>query len=174
MRNKFQLLFLIFAFVFISCVKDGDSTLFEIINYVEVGDSVPTFTISDDKGNLFNSSDFTGKRSLLILFATSCPHCRDVLPGIEEKVWPAIQNNPDYSLVTISRGETAQEVNTYWSDNKYTMPAYLDAGRKVFSLFANSTIPRLYIINEEGVIEWMAIEKLDISPEELISKIKTK
>lgn len=174
MVKSSHLLFLSFVFILVSCVKDGDSIPYEVINYVEVGDSVPEFTVSDEKGNTFNSSDFVGKRSLLILFASTCPDCQEVLPIIDRDVWAQIKDDSDYQLITISRDESAQTVNKYWSKNNYTMPAYLDPGRNVFSLFANSTIPRLYIINEEGVIEWMAIEELNISSEELINKIKVK
>jgi peroxiredoxin len=171
MNKYFSLVFLVFISAFMSCVKEGDNIPDEVINYVGVGDAVPEFTVSDDKGGTFSSSGFVGKRSLLLLFVSSCSDCQKVLPIINKEVWPWIKDNPGYQLITISRDEPAQEVASHWSDNKYTMPAYLDPGRKVFSLFANQTVPRLYIINEEGIIEWMAIEKLEISSGELINKM---
>jgi peroxiredoxin len=166
------LLFLAIIAPFVSCIKEGDTIPDEVINYVEVGDAVPWFTVSDDKGGTFSSSDFAGKRSLLLLFVSSCGDCRKVLPILNNEVLPWIKDNPDYQLITISRDEPAQEVAGHWMENTYTMPVYLDLGRKVFSLFANRTIPRLYIINKEGIIEWMAVEKLGISSEELIDILK--
>jgi peroxiredoxin len=157
---------------FVSCIKEGDDIPDEVINYVGVGDVVPAFTVSDDKGGTFSSSAFVGKRSLLLLFVSSCGDCRKVLPVINNEVWLWMKDSPGYQLITIARDEPAQEVAGHWLDNKYTMPAFLDPGRKVFSLFANQTIPRLYIINEEGIIEWMAVEKLEISSGELIDKVK--
>jgi peroxiredoxin len=172
MNKYILLLFSVIVAAFVSCIKEGDDIPDEIINYVEVGDVVPAFTVADDKGGTFSSSGFAGKRSLLVLFVSSCGDCQKVLPVINNEVWPWVKDNPGYQLITISRDEPAQEVAKHWSDNNYTMPAYLDPGREVFSLFANRTIPRLYIINEEGVIEWMAVEKLDISSAELIDKVK--
>jgi peroxiredoxin len=172
MDKYISLLFLAFVSMFLSCIKEGDDIPDEVINYVEVGDAVPGFTVEDDKGGTFSSSGFAGKRSLLLLFVSSCGDCRKVLPVINNEVLPWIKENPGYQLITISRDEPAQEVAGHWSGNNYTMPVYLDPGRKVFSLFANRTIPRLYIINKEGIIEWMAIEKLEISSGELIDMLK--
>jgi peroxiredoxin len=166
------LLFLVILALFVSCIKEGDDIPGEVINYVGVGDVVPVFTVEDDKGGMFSSSGFAGKRSLLLLFVSSCGDCQKVLPILNNEVWPWVKENPGYQLITISRDEPAQEVAGHWSDNHYTMPAYLDPGRKVFSLFANQTIPRLYIINKEGIIEWMAVEKLEISSGELIDMLE--
>jgi peroxiredoxin len=154
-------------------VKDGDNIPYEVINYVEVDDPIPDFTVSDGEGHSFHSSEFKGKRSLLILYNTECPDCGKVLPNIDAIVWPAIKDNPGYSLITVSREEKAETVKAYWAKNRFTMPTYLDPHRNVFSLFANNTIPRLYIINDEGVVEWMAIGKLNISYEKLIAMIQS-
>jgi hypothetical protein len=40
------------------------------------------------------------------------------------------------------------------------MGYYTDADRSVFNKFANSTIPRIYMIDADGVIRWMAVEEL--------------
>lgn len=169
--KRFTTLFAAFILL-TSCIKDGSETPNEVINHVDVGDAVPGFTVSDSEGNTFNSDAFTGKRSLLVLFETTCGDCRKVLPLINDDVWGAIKDNQDYRLVTISRGEEAAVVDAYWKDNNYTMPKYLDPGRAVFNKFANSTIPRIYIINEKGIIEWKTIEKLEISTTELIKLLK--
>jgi peroxiredoxin len=172
MDKRFGLWFLMLMSVFVSCIKEGDDISDEMINYVEVGDAVPGFTVFDDKGGTFSSFGFAGKRSLLLLFVSSCGDCRKVLPVLNNEILPWIKDNPGYQLITISRDEPAQEVASHWTENMYTMPVYLDPDRKVFSLFANRTIPRLYIINEEGIVEWMAIEKLEISSEELVNILK--
>jgi peroxiredoxin len=171
MNKRFSLLFLAFISTCLSCLKDEGHIPYKVINYVEAGDPVPSFTASGDKGDTFHSSGFAGKRSLLVLFVSSCGDCQKVLPVLNREIWPQIKDDAHCQLIMISRDEPAQEVAKYWLDNKYTMPFYLDPGRKVFSLFANSAVPRLYLINEEGIIEWMTVEKLDISSEELIYRM---
>ena len=52
------------------------------------------------------------------------------------------------------------------------MPFYLDPDEKVFSLFANSTIPRVYLVNRDNIVTWMAVEQMNLSTEQLIQKIE--
>ena len=142
-----------------SCIKDDEN---ETINYINVNSQIPTFAVEDTAGNTFSSKQFIGKQSLLVFFGTYCPDCKQVLPVIEE-VWKELKDDPRFLLVTISRKET---------ENQFTMPFYLDTRGEVFSLFANNTIPRIYIINPDNEVVWMAVESLDISAKELIQKIK--
>ena len=154
------------TFLLFSCIKDDES---ETINYINVNSQIPTFAVEDTAGNTFSSKQFIGKQSLLVFFGTYCPDCKQVLPVIEE-VWKELKDDP--RLVTISRKETAEVVSNYWKENQFTMPFYLDTRGEVFSLFANNTIPRIYIINPDNEVVWMAVESLDISAKELIQKIK--
>lgn len=88
------------------------------------------------------------------------------LPGKE------LKDDPKFLLVTISREESAETVTRYWKDNRFTMPFYLDPKRSAFELFANNTIPRIYIIGPDTKVVWMSVESLDLSAKELIQKIK--
>lgn len=152
-----------------SCINEKDDDG-EVINYVNVGDDVPEFRVSDGNGGYFESEQFIGKKSLLVFFHTGCPDCKRELPLVEE----AFRELPaeEYLIVTVAREQAVASVNDYWSKNNFTMPKYFDLDKSVFSLFANSTIPRLYTINEQGKVTWMAIEKLDMNAELLIEKIK--
>ncbi len=173
MKNKGYFFLIIFLFfTFFSCVKDGNSDPTEIINYVVEGDPVPSFTVTNGQGEIFSSTELVGKRSLLVFFNTDCRDCKTVLPSINNDVWKELKDSPEFLVVTIARGENANTVESYWEVNQYTMPTFQDLDRSVFLKFANNTVPRLYIINEDGFIEWMAIEKLNISTEELIGLIK--
>ncbi len=174
MRTKYGI-YLFFTFIiFQSCIKDGSEDIPQVINYVEVNDEVPSFSITDEKGNTFNSTDFEGKRSLLIFFETTCSDCRTVLPIINNDIWEKIKTDPDFLLIAVSRGENQQIVNKYWENNNFSMPKYIDTERKVFSLFANNTIPRIYMIDENKIIRWMAIENLDNEPEDIIRLLQGK
>lgn len=158
----------IMTLLLFSCIKDDEN---ETINYINVNSQIPTFAVEDTAGNTFSSKQFIGKQSLLVFFGTYCPDCKQVLPVIEE-VWKELKDDPRFLLVTISRKETAEAVSNYWEENQFTMPFYLDTRGEVFSLFANNTIPRIYIINPDNEVVWMAVEFLDISAKELIQKIK--
>ena len=84
-----------------SCFKDGKP-----IDNLKVGDTVPSFSAESvaTGGNSLDSSSFTSKRSLLVLFVTTCSDCRRELPLIEW-VWDEVKYNPAIQVVAISRGE---------------------------------------------------------------------
>ena len=155
-----------------SCIKERVSG-----GDVKVGDIVPAFSAEGMDGNSFNSASFTGKRSLLVLFVTTCSDCQRELPLIEW-IWGEVKDNPQVQVLAISREEERSVVHTYWEledigkgKTKFTIPVYLDPNREIFSKFATSTVPRIYIVNDRSVVEWMAIEDLDISKEELLGKL---
>lgn len=162
------LLYILPLFLF-SCIKDDERET--VINHININDQIPPFTVEDTTGNTFNSKQFLDKQSLLVFFGTYCSDCKKVLPVIEE-VWKELRNDPQFLLVTISREESAETVSQYWNDNQFTMPFYLDPSRTVFKLFANNTIPRIYIIGPDTKVVWMSVESLDLSASELILKMK--
>ncbi len=129
----------------------------EYVNYVEPGDSVPSFTASGPHGTFTSPDGFTGKISVLVLFNTGCPHCDTEMPKIYE-LWKKIVDDPARQVVAIARDQTAEEVAADWPHGE--MKYYTDPERYVFNKFADSYIPRIYIIDSGGVIRWMAVEKL--------------
>ena len=159
----------LFSLLFSSCVKDKDQDG-EIENYIEPGDKLPDFTVKNAAGEELNSKELEGHVTLLVFFMTTCPDCERELPKIED-TWKQLHENTSFRLVTVSRVETVSSVSNYWEKNKFTMPFYLDPERKAFDLFANSTIPRIYLVNRENVVTWMAIEEMELTTEQLIVKI---
>lgn len=169
---RFSFWIVIFALSTLSCVKENDPSE-EVIDYVKVGNSVPDFQVTDGEGNSFDASSFIGKRSLLVLFSTTCKDCQRELPKVEA-VWRELKEDDSCRVITIARQQSKEDTDKYWRDHGFTLLKYLDTDRSVFSLFASSTIPRLYIVNEKGVVEWMETERLTLTVEELLEKIKGK
>lgn len=168
--NKTTLILLLLGlFTISSCIKDNEDN--RVINCVNVGDTVPRFSVSDGKGNTFTSDQFTGKRSLLVFFHTECGDCQRELPLVDS-VCRALSAEEDYLVIAIAREESPEEVETYWQENGFSIPIYIDGDRSVYSLFANMTIPRLYAINEQGQVTWMAIERTDLTAAELTAIIR--
>jgi len=165
------LLFLPLFMVFTGCIKDDDENE-ETINHVKVGDAVPSFTVQDGYGRRFITSDFREKRSILLFFHTGCKDCQRELPIIEA-AWKEIKADPHLQLVAIGRAESKADINKYWDANGLTFSTFLDPDKSVYNLFANNTIPRIYIVDEEGKVVWMAIEKFNLTAEQLLDILKT-
>lgn len=167
---KFIILFtMLCLFTFNGCISDGgDST--EMENYIVVGDEIPYFEINEENGEQFRSNVLIGKKSMIVFFHTECSDCKRELPIIEE-AWRLLKNDQDCMLVAIARGQTANETEVFWKENQLTMPKFHDPQRTVFELFANSYVPRLYILNKKGKVQWMGIEKFNITASELVEKV---
>lgn len=158
----------------VSCVgeKGGDG----VINHVNVGDKVPAFTVDPPEGaewtGFTSPEDFGGRKSLLVLFDPTCGQCKIVLPIIET-VWKELirDNRDEYCLVNISRQRT-EESAELWETKGFEMPYHLDPDRSVFELFANSTVPRIYLIDTDGIVRDMLVEKYDFTAKWLMDELQ--
>lgn len=171
MYRTYRTLFLLILplLAFLSCTNDPEDT--QVLNYVTVNDPVPNFTVSDGRDGTFQTEQLQGKRSLIFFFYTLCGDCQRELPKIET-VWQELKDDPNYCIVPIAREQGLKETDDYWTKNGYTMPKYLDPNRAVYSRFANMQVPRLYLVDSKGVIQWMEIERITLTPQEIINKLK--
>lgn len=122
------------------------------IEYVKVGESAPTFQFMKSPTTTEKSINLKGKVILVNLFATWCPPCRKELPHIESEIWKAHKNNPNFTMLTFGREHSWEEINKFKEEKGYTFPIYPDPKRDVFSKFAKQSIPRSYLIDQNGTI----------------------
>ncbi len=144
------------ATVTASCIADRTGT--EAEEYLTEGMTVPAFSVPGGGGASFRSpDDFAGRTTLLVFFATWCSDCRTELPAVEA-CRAAVADSPDLAVVAIARGgsgeyaQTAETVASYWRAEGFAMPWYLDQDRRVFDLFAEAGIPRIYVVGPDGTI----------------------
>lgn len=115
------------------------------------GDPLPQFSVIDNRGNIISTSDFRDKTGVIIFFNTGCKDCRAEFPVIQQ-VWEKYQGNPEVVLIAIAREEGEEEISAYWKENNLTIPWSAQENRDVYSLFAPSVIPRIYISDSKCVI----------------------
>ncbi len=85
-----------------------------------------------------------------------------ILGGITPALYPAA----DEQFILISRGEAAQTVADYWTSTSAgpakpsfePMPYYLDPDGSAFGKFADSYVPRIYLVGADGKVKHMEIE----------------
>ncbi|MDR2414009.1 MAG: TlpA family protein disulfide reductase [Odoribacteraceae bacterium] len=154
----------------LSCVKSNEGDAYEKSSRVKVGDEIPEFTASDGTTTL-SKSDLAGKKTLLVLFASTCGDCREALPVIEA-AWTLLKDHPGAVVAAISRGETAGVVREYWEEARFTMPYYLDEDRAIFNKFASAYTPRVYLIDARQRVIEMYVESLPFTGEELSKKVE--
>lgn len=144
-----------------SSVVDDD----EAMERVQVGDRVPSFTVSivsmldyGRQAGLFSTEELTGE-TVIVLFNTACEDCRRELPRLNE-YYMAHKYDVGFQMVAISREEGEESVRAFWETNNLQIPYSAQTDRRVYNLFATTTIPRVYFCNAQGIVTRMYVEKL--------------
>ena len=116
---------------------------------LQPGDALPSFTVTMNDGSRMETADLSGRPSLILFFTTSCADCRRELPVIQR-----IYDNYSHAIgfMAISRGESDPAISRYWRENSLTMPYSAQSDRQVYSLFAPSIVPRIYIADSDRII----------------------
>lgn len=118
---------------------------------VQVGDQVPSFTVEMFDGSQVCIDSLRGKVVWINFWATWCPPCRAELKQVQQRIIDRFKGE-EFVFLPISRGETQETVAAFREAQGYTFPMGLDPNKEIYSLFASMTIPRNFIIDQEGKI----------------------
>lgn len=144
-----RILFILFSTCLFlsSCIQDKEEPTTGA--NLKIGDTIPHFTVIMNDGNIISEENLKGHTSLIVFFHSSCKDCQQVLPVLQQ----FYELYPQYPLVCISRAEKEISVAEYWNSHGFTMPYSAQEGRMVYELFAQTGVPRIYIVDENGVIQ---------------------
>ena len=150
-----------------SCISDDSDKDSQGVNLV-VGDSLPTFQVTMNDGSTIRTSDLLGGVSVVVLFSVDCGDCRMELPEVQ-RLWNQQLGGP---IVLIARENTEEVIRSFWQQAQLTMSYSPQSDRKVYSLFASSRIPRIYISDAQGVIRFSHADDAMPTAEQLADEIK--
>ena len=143
MKNIFKILaFPLFVLLSTSCIKDNTDEEYEL----STGDAIPDFTVTMNDGSVVRGSDLRKGNSLIMFFHTDCPDCQGTLPSVKKIYDEFLSKGLKFAL--ISRGQLAGPIQEYWDSQGYDMPYSAQADRKIYSLFASSRVPRVYVCKD--------------------------
>ena len=149
--------FLFMTLVLTSSVVFGQSAIVPDKATLLVKDqSVPSFKFEISKGKVVSIEDYKGKIVLINFFATWCAPCRKELPLVQEQIWNKHKDNPKFAMLTFGREQSWDEVLKFGKDQKLSFPLLPDLKRKVYGLFASESIPRSFLIDENGKIIFLS------------------
>ena len=117
---------------------------------VKIGDPIPAITLHSEVYGKVTPADLKGKVVLVSLFATWCPPCQLELADIQKSLYSKYKDNPKFKLLVIGREHTDADLTKYNKRKNFSFPLYPDPKRKVFSLFADQSIPRVYLFGKDG------------------------
>ncbi len=121
-----------------------------------VGDQLPEFEVTMNDGSVVRTADLKGQPSVVVLFSVDCPDCRHQLPEIQ-RLWnmnkgDSLIQGQRIPIVLIARKCMAEDIEPFWKFAELTMPYSPQPDRKVYSRFAPSRIPRIYISDASATI----------------------
>lgn len=162
MKHLFIILFVLLSHV--ASAQDDKS-------FVKVGDSVPSFVIIHDDGTQIASSTYKGKVLLINFFATWCPPCQKELAHVKSILWPKYKDNKDFVMLVIGREHSDAELKAYNEKKGFEFSLYPDKSRGIYSLFAESLIPRSYLVDKSGKVIYAGSGFKEEDFKELMSRI---
>lgn len=125
---------------------------------VRVGDALPAFTAVLSDGQEVTPATLAGRPAVVVLFHTDCADCQRELPRLQT-LYETYGGRVGF--VCISREEGAADVAAYWAAQGLTLPYCACPDRSLYALFAEHTIPRVYVADQGGVVRCQFTERVD-------------
>lgn len=117
---------------------------------------MPTFVLKDLDGKTTESKNIfkNGKKTLFILAAEWCPHCRAELPEVQ-KFYEKYKDKVNVVVVFLG-SSSLKEVKGYVSNSEFTFPVYYDDDNSILEGFDIQSVPFNFKISNnkiEGILE---------------------
>ena len=153
-----------------SCINDEKEEV-QDPEIIKVGDKLPTFDVITSEGQHVTTDSLLDHYSMVVLFSTTCPDCRQELPRVDS-LYREHLNDAEFRLICIAREQEAETIQEFWNKEKLILPYSPQPDRKVYNLFASSVIPRIYISTPDGIVRFMHDDKDMPNHEQLESELR--
>ena len=136
MKKIIVMMSLLLLFV-VSC---GSSKEFSID--VDGKGKVPNFELKDLNGKTIDSGKIlnNGKKTLFIVAAEWCPHCKEEMPEVQ-KFYDANKDKVNVVVVFTNNQSSLGKVQTYVKNNEYTFPVFFDSNNDIIGGFKVQAFP---------------------------------
>jgi cytochrome c biogenesis protein CcmG/thiol:disulfide interchange protein DsbE len=129
---------------------------------VTKGDKIPDFTLPlfsgyEYQGNSqVNFSDLRGKVVVINFWASWCKPCEQEAAELQQ-AWEIYQSGEDVVFLGIDYVDTEPEARAYLKKFGITFANGPDMGTRVSQLFRIKGVPETYIIDRQGVLQYVKV-----------------
>ena len=161
--KKLLLMTLTFILLVLGCSKEF---------YVDVnkeGTPISNFKLQDLEGKKINSDSIlnNGKKTLFIVAAEWCPHCREESPEIQ-RFYDNYKDKVNVIVVFTNSGSSLDKVKDYLTKNGYTYPAYYDNDGVILRGFGVNGFPFNLKIDNGKVVKQL---ELPVNYEKIVKEL---
>ncbi len=119
---------------------------------VAVGNKAPEFKLTTMEGKTISLSQFTDKPTLLVFWATWCPHCRSELPVLQ-KLYKDL-GPKGANFVGVSLDDNSARARDFVKSNNITFPmAVAGARSNLLGSYGITGIPTVFVLGKGGVVK---------------------
>jgi thiol-disulfide isomerase/thioredoxin len=116
---------------------------------VDIGQSAPSFSLSDLDGHEISLENFKGKIVLLDFWATWCGPCRMTMPVVEKL---SKEYRDDMVLLAVNMQESKDVVEKYAFEQAISSQILLDEKGTVSATYGAYAIPMQFLIDKSGIV----------------------
>ncbi len=121
---------------------------------IEVGESLPDFTLRTFAGANSSRATLAGKPTLLVFWNTWCPNCLRELPEINrlaEEFGPR-----GLAVLAINTGinDSEDKARAYWKNHGYVFPGGFDHDFAMMQAFGVRGVPTIFLVDAKGVVRY--------------------
>ncbi|WP_448567147.1 redoxin domain-containing protein [Thalassotalea ganghwensis] len=114
----------------------------------QTNNTLQNWTLKNTQDEIVALADYQGKPVILVFWATWCPYCKKLLPGLEQ----LHQQYADKGLTILALNiKEDWKPKVYWRNHEYSFPALLE-GDKVAQLYGIMGTPGVVFISPEGKV----------------------
>jgi peroxiredoxin len=122
-----------------------------------IGKAAPDVVLSKTDGTSGSViASRQGKKSVLIFWATWCPHCYEELGAVNDGLSSIEQKGIKIILVDV--GETREDVKNYFNQRQMKLVSFLDEDNFLQQQYHLIGVPTIIFIDENGIIRNMTHE----------------
>jgi peroxiredoxin len=122
-----------------------------------VGDKVPTFTVKDAAGKSWTLGDLQKRTESgvvsLTFWCTFCHSCR-MMDGRFQKLAADLKDKAAVVAIDASAADTAQRVEDFVRNKKFSVPVFIDADAKSADLFGVRLTTTTVVIDKSGALRY--------------------